>query len=296
MGGLGDGSDRASCSGHDATRGEPREHGNGDVVNALNADLGLVSENLEPNPNGRVFEGSRRVRLGDVASSGRIRLDALARYLQDVATDDATDARLADGWVLRRIGLRVDEFPQFRDEVELATWCSGTARSAAERRTRLRVGGRTLVEAIALWVFVGRDGRPVRLDPAFFEPYGAAARDRRVSTRLRLGEPGPRATADPWRLRSTDFDVLRHVNNAISLAALEDAIAAAGWTEWDAATPLGTVEVEYRAALDPGDAPDLVVELDGRGDTAQLDAWLASAGSVRTSMRVRLRGASGAPA
>ncbi|MFM2113860.1 MAG: hypothetical protein RL643_818, partial [Actinomycetota bacterium] len=31
------------------------------------------------------------MRLGDVTPKGRLRLDATARYLQDIATDDALD-------------------------------------------------------------------------------------------------------------------------------------------------------------------------------------------------------------
>ncbi len=41
---------------------------------------------------GRTFTGTARVRLGDVTPKGRMRLDAVARYLQDVANDDAVDA------------------------------------------------------------------------------------------------------------------------------------------------------------------------------------------------------------
>ena len=41
---------------------------------------------------GRTFTGERIVRLGDVSPAGRLRLDAVARYLQDIATDDAVDA------------------------------------------------------------------------------------------------------------------------------------------------------------------------------------------------------------
>ena len=43
-------------------------------------------------------------RLGDVDPAGALRFDAVARYLQDVATDDAADAELSPtaGWLVRR--------------------------------------------------------------------------------------------------------------------------------------------------------------------------------------------------
>ena len=49
---------------------------------------------LAPLPEvGRRFTGERKVRLGDVGRSGRLRLDALTRYTQDVSDDDTTSVR-----------------------------------------------------------------------------------------------------------------------------------------------------------------------------------------------------------
>lgn len=236
---------------------------------------------------GRRFRGTRPVRLGDANGTGRLCFDALARYLQDVATDDAVDAELADGWVLRKVALRVDRFPQFRDQVDLVTWCSGIAATAAERRTSLRVGDEVMVDAVALWVFVGRDGRPLRLDAAFFAEYGITAANRRISTRLRLPDVPTGERGEPWPLRAVDVDVLEHVNNSVSLAALEDAVLRAGL---DGELSSATVEVEYRAAIDPGDAPELVVTPPGDPSAWGLDCWLVCEGTVRTSMRLRLPG------
>ncbi len=231
----------------------------------------------------RTFPGRRTVRLGDVNGAGRLRLDAVARYLQDVATDDATDAGLADGWVLRRVALRVERFPVFREEVDLLTWCSGVAASAAERCTTLTVDGRVLVEAVALWVFVGPDGRPARLDRDRFAVYGVAT-ERRISTRLLLDDgPDPDAAEvrrRDWPLRAVDVDVLEHVNNAVSLAAAEDALRDEGRAE--SATPW-TVEVEYRAPIEPDDHPVLMWT---HGADGVVTGALRCGDSARSTFRV----------
>ena len=62
---------------------------------------------------GRRFSPCRRVRLGDASPGGRLRLDAVARYLQDVANDDAEDAGLANpaSWVVRRTTIEVRPRP-----------------------------------------------------------------------------------------------------------------------------------------------------------------------------------------
>ncbi|MFM9132658.1 MAG: hypothetical protein ACKORY_08070, partial [Actinomycetota bacterium] len=49
-----------------------------------------------PTGTGRTFTARRRVRLGDATPKGRLRLDATARYLQDVSNDDTRDAEWSD--------------------------------------------------------------------------------------------------------------------------------------------------------------------------------------------------------
>ena len=97
---------------------------------------------LVPRPTrGRVVTAERRVRLGDVDPTGRARLDALARYLQDVARDDSssTDLENALGWVVRRTLIEVRSAPRLEEWLELATWCSGFGGRWAERG-RVRSG------------------------------------------------------------------------------------------------------------------------------------------------------------
>jgi acyl-ACP thioesterase len=227
---------------------------------------------------GREIVRTRRVRLGDVSVSGRVRLDALARYLQDVAADDVDDAGVEGAWVMRRMAFRSDRSLHFGDDIELRTFCSGTGGRIAERRTTLLRDGAVAVEAVALWVYLGAHGRPAPLEEWFFDLYGSAAAGRRVNGRLRLGAPPPDAGSRPWPLRSADFDVLEHVNNAASWTAVED--------ELERVAP-GRIpvagEIEYRTAIDPGES----VELRSVPGTDRLTCWLVGDGVVRTSAVVR---------
>ena len=72
-------------------------------------------EIVAPVPGGRVFETTVRPGLGDCAPSGRVRLDGIARLMQDVAFADIEDAGLerVAVWVLRRHRIRVLRFPRF---------------------------------------------------------------------------------------------------------------------------------------------------------------------------------------
>jgi acyl-ACP thioesterase len=227
----------------------------------------------------RTFTGTRRVRLGDADTTGRLRLDALARYLQDVATDDVDDAEVSGEpddhtWVLRRLGVTVHRWPQFRDPLELVTWCSATAGSAAERRTTISVDGAVIVESEALWVFVGPDGRPARLGPEFLARYSPSTPRRRLTTRLQHDLAPPGAVRASWPLRATDLDVLGHVNNAVHWAAVEEVLRAGGTLDgtW-------SVEMEYRAPLEADDKPELVMVRTDDG----FACWLECDGTARAS-------------
>ncbi|HEX8803492.1 MAG TPA: acyl-ACP thioesterase domain-containing protein, partial [Acidimicrobiales bacterium] len=92
---------------------------------------------------GRVFRAARRVRLADADRAGRLRLDACARYLQDIGNDDTADSGIDDpatSWVVRRAVVDVHRPPRWRERLELATWCGGLGGRWAERRLSL-VGG-----------------------------------------------------------------------------------------------------------------------------------------------------------
>ena len=134
-----------------------------------------ATELLPPNPDGRWFTAERRVRLGDVDVAGELRLDSVARYLQDVANDDALDAGLSNamGWVVRRTMIRVDRPCRLNERLRLTTFCTGAGRSWAERRTTISgtgEGADVAVEAVSLWVQVDVvSGRPTRLGTDFFD-------------------------------------------------------------------------------------------------------------------------------
>jgi acyl-ACP thioesterase len=229
---------------------------------------------------GRVVTITRTVGLGDVRPDGRARLDALARYVQDVADADAATAPLdGDGvWVLRRIALRIDRLPRLRAEVTLRTWCSGFGACWAERRTDLTVGAAPVVQAVALWVYTDFErGSPKRLPAAFDAVWGTAAGGRKVRANLRHPpRPVDGHRAQPWPLRAVDIDVLGHVNNAAYWAPIEEELTR---REMPRVT---RAEFEFRAGLAHGEP--VICTIADRSDG--FAAWLTVHGDVRASALV----------
>lgn len=222
---------------------------------------------------GRTYPATRRVRLGDVTDRRQVRLDAVARYLHDIAADDVRDAGIAGkaAWVVRRTTLEVFERPHYEEVVDLFTWCSGTGAAWAERRTTVAAGGgHKVIEGSSLWVCLDPTTlRPKPLDDDFFTVYGNAARTRTVPSRLLLDPRPPDGAATiAWPLRRADRDVLGHVNNAIAFSALEE--------EVDRLAPgrlISQAQVEYRQAI--SDGRELRVTSEIYGDDARV--WLADA-------------------
>jgi Acyl-ACP thioesterase len=192
-----------------------------------------------PRPeSGRVFTARQLVRNTDVTPSGRLRFDALARYLQLAAEDDLADAGWDEpyGWLLRKIAVTVRGFPRLGSQVSLDTFCSGTGPRWAERTTTVAGPEGDLVQATAVWAAVSlAGGRPVALGPEFHRWYGAAAQGRGAS--VRLSHPRP--------------------------PAVEDVLAGLDWLP-------GGAELEYHREILPGCEPRLVAA----DEPGQVLIWL----------------------
>lgn len=219
-----------------------------------------LTELVAPPPRGRVFRQAVRPGFSDCAPSGRVRLDALARWLQDIAYADVEDAGLASVavWVIRRTRIRVRGFPRFGERFTMATFCSGIGRMWAERRTTITCDGhpQTLVDAASLWV---------HLDPANWRPrpfaddemavYGEAAAGRQVSARLRHPVAPAIDQGAGWTFRACECDVAGHVNNAAYWQTLEEELLS------DREPARIDAEIEFRAPAKPGEK---LVLRDGR--------------------------------
>lgn len=216
-------------------------------------------------PSGRVFRASRRARFGDISPGGRTRFDALARYLQDVSSDDSVEAGLDDSvaWVVRRTVFEVGQAPRFREMVELATFCSGLGGRWAERRVSMRGDQGAVVDAATIWVRIDAEtGKPLPVGERFHEIYAEAAQARHVTARLLLPPRPPEVAVrqGAWPLRFADFDLLSHVNNAASWAMVEEQLA-----ERRDLRPPYRAELEYRAPIERGDHVELLRHDDDDG-------------------------------
>ncbi len=229
---------------------------------------------------GRVYRSRRRIRLSDTTAAGRLRLDAAARYAQDIASDDVDDAGIDDGgrvWVVRRAAFDV-VVPFGEDRfADVATWSGGLGPRWAGRRTTIAGDGGGRIEGETLWAYIDRETqRLARLPEAYSAVYGASP--PAPSPRLELPrDPAAGAARRPWPLRISDVDILGHVNNAVHWAAVEALLAEAGGADRRL-----RAMVEYRDALDVEDPVELAVE-QGAG---RVRAWFVTRDTVAAALQV----------
>ncbi|MGW5316918.1 acyl-[acyl-carrier-protein] thioesterase [Nocardia thailandica] len=191
------------------------------------------------------FAVSWPVRLGDTDAEDRLRLDAAARYLQDIGFEHlgaVEDGDTHQGWIVRRTVIDVYEPLTFGDRAHLRRWPAALSNRWCDMRIRVtgERGGR--LEAQAFLIHVDPvAGRPARMSDRFMAPMLAATTEHRLRWKAALT---PLTTLDAeltaFPLRVSDVDRLGHVNNAVYWIAVEEALAA--HPEWHA-TP-------YRAVVE----------------------------------------------
>lgn len=239
-------------------------------------------EPLVPIPaSGRTFRTRYRVRLSDMDEAGRLRLDAIARFLQDAATDDVEETGWGAPehlWVIRSVRIDVLESCVEDRVVDVVTWGSSFSALAAGRRWSLSGDAGGAIEVDSVWVHLGPDARPARIGEGFAD-YAEAAGGRTASTKLTLAAPTD-GTRTAWPLRSTDVDLMGHVNNAAYWTAIEHRLARRGV---NLRRPL-RARLDYRHPIDLGEEVELVEEADvGTHTTA-----FAVGGLVKAVARVEL--------
>jgi len=189
------------------------------------------------------FEAQYRVRTGDIDQDMRVRLDSIARYLQDIANDniEATEFWQSDPfWIVRRTIVDVIRPISWPATVTAQRWCGALSTRWTNMRVRMTAQHETnlfnpepredgLVETEAFWILVNDQGMPTRLSDAAFEMLSSMNTEHRLRWKSMNPEKAPAAGTEPDRehiLRAVDYDPFKHLNNAAYLAVLEDEILA----------------------------------------------------------------------
>ncbi|MDI9918095.1 acyl-ACP thioesterase domain-containing protein, partial [Rhodococcus sp. IEGM 1379] len=249
----------------------------------VNPDLTLA---VQPN-RGPIFVKSRPVRTGDIDAAKQIRLDGIARYLQDIGNDNIEAADAIDThpfWIVRRTVIDVIRPAIWPEDLTMTRWCSGFSTRWANMRVRFDGSNGALIETEGFWINISpTSGMPTRMSDDFMKPLEESTDEHRLKWTRIIADNAPQADEPdvldtPFTLRVTDIDPFDHVNNAVYWQAVEEIISAR--------TELRSVPhralIEYLSPIVAGDE----VILRSRVDNSGLTVWFLVGDALRAVARV----------
>ncbi|MFR9753277.1 acyl-[acyl-carrier-protein] thioesterase [Nocardia sp. 004] len=187
-----------------------------------------LDEPLAPPPQeGIGFASAWPVRAGDVDPYNRLRFDAVARYLQDIAWENAYKTffhQTDPDWIVRRTVIDVIRPILWPDDIQLLRWCSAMSTRWTNMRVRITGGNGGLIETESFWINLSEStGMPARISDEGLAHLARTAGEHRLRWRPYLTDnTPPESDVDlPFPVRATDIDQYNHLNNAFYWQAVE---------------------------------------------------------------------------
>ena len=224
-----------------------------------------------------VFDREWPLRVGDIDRTGRLRLDAACRHIQDIGQDQLREMGFEEThplWIVRRTMVDLIRPIEFQDMLRCRRWCSGTSNRWCEMRVRIdgRKGG--LIESEAFWININRETQmPARIADDFLAGLHKTTSVDRLRWKAYL-KPASRddAIGDP-RIPGPSH---RHrpVRPHEQLGLLERDRGLPGVAHRTAAGPL-RVTIEHEAPVALGDKLEIISHVHPAGSTDQFGPDLA---------------------
>ena len=244
------------------------------------SDAVSLDKQLMPVPDGHpdVFDRQWPLRVGDIDRTGRLRLDASARHIQDIGQDQLREMGFEEThplWIVRRTMLDLIRPIEFNDMLRLRRWCSGTSNRWCEMRVRIDgKRGDGLIESEAFWININRETQmPSRIADDFLAGLHKTTSVDRLRWKSYL-KPGSRDDAveiHEFPVRVTDIDLFDHMNNSVYWSVIEDYLA----SHPELLQPPLRITIEHEAPVALGDKLEIISHVHPAGSTEQFGPELA---------------------
>lgn len=251
-----------------------------------------LDQPLAPLPEeGRAFASTWPVRAGDVDPYNRVRLDSIARYLQDIAWEElqqTTLERTDPAWIIRRTVIDVVRPVLWPDRVHLLRWCSAMSTRWTNMRVRITSESGGLIETEGFWININESNNmPARISDEGLAYLARTAQEQRLRWRPWLVDTAPPEsdTDLPFPLRATDIDQYNHVNNVSYWQAVEQflvdypkLVSSPFRAVIEYVAPvLARQHISVRSRYEPGDRT---------GGRPTLRLWFVVEGTTTTAVRI----------
>jgi acyl-ACP thioesterase len=232
---------------------------------------------------GYVYRTSWPVTTGDIDGQLHLRLDGVARYIQEAGAENLVDAGEAEAhphWIVNRTVIDVVEPIEWPNDVTLSRWCSALSTRWCTMRVDLVGSGGGRIETEGFWIAINKDTlTPARVSDTLTEKFASTTTEHRLKWRPWLENPTGVDTITPFALRRTDIDIFAHVTNTAYWHAIHEVMA----QHPDVCTAPYRAVVEYRRPIQFGE--DVTLQSVRRGDEVHIA--LAVGDDVRAKALLR---------
>ncbi|WP_157574644.1 acyl-[acyl-carrier-protein] thioesterase [Nocardia jejuensis] len=232
---------------------------------------------------GHIFDIDRRLGTVDMDENQGLRIDGIARHIQDAGVDHLVHCEALDThphWIVRRTVIDVIRPIAWPAQLRLRRWCSGISPRWCTMRVRIDSDNGGLIDTEGFWIHMNKETMsPSRVQDKFFELMSTTTDEHRLRWKQWLGEPLPHATGARFPLRRTDVDHFGHVTNTAYWHAVHEFAAEAE----DLTGGPHRFVLEYNKPIRYGEQLDVHTV----GGQDALDLWFAVDGDVRAVAQLR---------
>lgn len=222
---------------------------------------------------GYVYETGWRLATSDIDEHMRLRLDGVARYIQEAGAEHLADAELAEvhpHWIVLRTVIDVLEPIELPSDITFRRWCAALSTRWCNMRVQLEGADGGRIETEGFWLCVNKDTlTPSRLSDDCIARFGSTTANHRLKWRPWLTDPVQdgfqNVTETPFPLRRTDIDIFQHVNNTSYWHGVHEILGQVPELE---SGPFRAV-LEYRSPIKFGES--LTIRSESYGDTVRID-------------------------
>ncbi|WP_443678200.1 acyl-[acyl-carrier-protein] thioesterase [Nocardia pulmonis] len=173
---------------------------------------------LAPVPSsGHIFDVERRLGTVDMDEHRYLRLDGIARHLQEAGVDHLVATGAMDThphWIVRRTVIDVIRPIEWPAQLRVRRWCSALSSRWLAMRVRIDADNGGLIETEGFWIHMNKDTMsPSRIHDEFADLMATTATDHRLRWKQWLHTPVPDAPGIPFPLRRSDIDHFEHMTN-----------------------------------------------------------------------------------
>jgi len=169
------------------------------------------------------FEEQFKIRASEVDANQKATLPAICNLLQEIAGNharqlqfDITDLQKNElTWVLRRLQVQMDRFPDWRETITIRTWPSGGDGLRAHRDFLILDQKENIIgRALSYWLILNIENRrPMRIPKEILNSVPKNSEHVLPVTDSSFKEISQPDISHSFTVRKTDLDLNKHVNN-----------------------------------------------------------------------------------